>query len=67
MFSFDGKQIPAGERESIAAALVRAGDPGGVFCAIGVCFGCLVSVNGGPPERGCLTVAQEGDVVSRAI
>jgi hypothetical protein len=67
MFSFEGKQIPADGLLSIAAALVRSGEPGGLFCAIGVCFGCLVSVNGGPPERGCLTVADEGDVVSRAI
>lgn len=67
MFSFDGKQIPADSQTSITAALVQAGEPSGVFCAIGVCFGCLVSVNDGPPERGCLTVAQEGDVVSRAI
>ena len=67
MFSFDGKQIPAEPGMSVAAALVRSGEASGVFCAIGVCFGCLVSVNGGSPERGCLTVAQEGDVVSRAI
>jgi hypothetical protein len=67
MFSFDGKQIPAESGMSVTAALVRSGEPGGVFCAIGICFGCLVSVNGGPPERGCLTVAQEGDEVSRAL
>ncbi|GIH06780.1 hypothetical protein Rhe02_48470 [Rhizocola hellebori] len=67
MFSFEGRQIPAEGELSIAAALVRSGEPAGLFCAIGVCFGCLVSVNAGPPERGCVTVAQEGDVVSRAI
>jgi len=67
MFSFDGRQIPADGQISVAAALVRAGEPSGVFCAIGVCFGCLVSVNGAAPERGCLIVAQEGDEVSRAV
>ena len=67
MFTFDGKQIAAAPGMSITAALVRSGEPSGVFCAIGVCFGCLVSVNGGPPERGCLTVAAEGDEVRRAI
>ena len=65
MFTFDGRKIPAEEGMTVSAALVRAGDPGAVFCAIGVCFACLVSVNGGPPQRGCLTVAGEADVVSR--
>lgn len=65
MFTFDGRQIPAREGLSISAALVSAGELGAVFCGIGVCFGCLVSVNGGPPQRGCVTTAQEADVVSR--
>ncbi len=67
MFTFDGKQILAEEGMTISAALVRAGEPGAIFCAIGICFGCLVSLNDGPPQRGCLTAAQEGDVVSRAL
>ncbi|MGA4900742.1 2Fe-2S iron-sulfur cluster-binding protein [Streptomyces griseoincarnatus] len=31
------------------------GRPRGVFCGIGVCFDCLVTVNGRPPSSGVLT------------
>jgi len=36
----------------------------GVFCAIGVCHGCLVTVNGVPDVRACQRVLHEGDEVS---
>lgn len=35
----------------------------GVFCAIGVCHGCLVTVNGLPDVRACQRVLHEGDEV----
>ena len=35
----------------------------GVFCAIGVCHGCLVTVNGMPDVRACQRVLREGDEV----
>ncbi|MEU7176363.1 MULTISPECIES: (2Fe-2S)-binding protein [Micromonospora] len=74
MFTFDGRPIPAEEQQSVAAALLAAGirswrstrigsRPRGVFCGIGVCFDCLVRVNGVPSQRACLVVAQQGDVI----
>jgi sulfur carrier protein ThiS len=36
----------------------------GVFCAIGVCHGCLVTVNGRPDVRACQRVLREGDEVT---
>ena len=36
----------------------------GVFCAIGVCHGCLVTVNGVPDVRACQRVLCEGDEVT---
>ena len=42
---------------SVAAA------PRGVFCGIGVCFDCLVTVNGLRDVRACLRRAADGDVV----
>ena len=36
----------------------------GVFCAIGVCHGCLVTVNGVPDVRACQRVLGEGDEVT---
>jgi hypothetical protein len=34
-----------------------------VFCGIGVCFDCLVTVNGQPSVRACLAEARPGDRV----
>ncbi len=38
--------------------------PRGVFCGIGVCFDCIVVVNGIQDVRACQRKAREGDVVS---
>jgi aerobic-type carbon monoxide dehydrogenase small subunit (CoxS/CutS family) len=32
-------------------------------CGIGVCFDCLVTVNGMPGVRACLADARPGDVI----
>lgn len=40
-----------------------AGKPRGVFCGIGVCFDCLVEVNGQRDVRACQRRASAGDVV----
>lgn len=37
--------------------------PRGVFCGIGVCFDCLVEVNGVRDVRACQRKARDGDVV----
>jgi predicted molibdopterin-dependent oxidoreductase YjgC len=74
-FLFDGKEIAAEAGQSIGAALIAAGyrswrttrhggAPRGIFCGIGICFDCLVVVNGRPNQRACLTEACDGDEVS---
>jgi hypothetical protein len=40
------------------------GQPRGVFCGIGVCFDCLVEVNGLRDVRACQRRAADGDVVA---
>jgi predicted molibdopterin-dependent oxidoreductase YjgC len=69
--SFDGNEIDALEGETIAAALAakdivavrqaRSGAPRGPFCGMGVCFDCLVTVNGERDVRACRRRAQDGD------
>ncbi|MHB8335404.1 MAG: (2Fe-2S)-binding protein [Acidimicrobiales bacterium] len=39
------------------------GRPRGVFCGIGICFDCLVVVNGQRDVRACQRRARDGDVV----
>ncbi len=74
MLRIDDREVEALPGHTIAAVLWRAGivswrytrgggRPRGVFCGIGVCFDCLVTVNGRPNQRACLTPARPGDVV----
>src|SRR5580693_1938969 len=74
---FDGREIEALPGETIAAALAAAdivamrdavsGAPRGPFCGMGVCFDCLVTVDGRPGQRACLTKVAAGmDVRSTA-
>ena len=73
-FTFDGRPITCDEGQTIGAALVAVGvrswrttrreqRPRGVFCGIGVCFDCLVTVNGRSSVRACIVEAQPGDDV----
>ncbi|MEV5569893.1 (2Fe-2S)-binding protein [Spirillospora sp. NPDC052269] len=41
-----------------------SGAPRGVFCGIGVCFDCLVTVNGDRDVRACRRRVCDGDVVT---
>jgi hypothetical protein len=70
-FFFDGAPIAAHEGETVAAALLAAGrrvlrttavrgEPRGVFCGMGVCYDCLVVIDGEPSRRACMVFAREG-------
>lgn len=67
----DGRPVEAVEGEPIAAALMAVGlssfrstparhEPRGVFCAIGRCTDCVMTVDGVPNVRTCITPAKEG-------
>jgi len=50
---------------TLALRLTSAqGRPRGVFCGIGVCYDCLVEVNGQRDVRACQRRAADGDVVT---
>jgi predicted molibdopterin-dependent oxidoreductase YjgC len=70
-FTFDGRQLLAHEGETVAIALLAAGqrgfrlttrraEPRGLFCGMGVCFDCLVRVDGRPNVRACQIPVAEG-------
>lgn len=72
--TLDGRSVEALPGQTVAAALWAAGvtawrstrgagRPRGVFCGIGVCFDCLVTVNGRANQRACLVPVQPGDVI----
>ena len=73
--SVDGKEIQAVEGEPIAAALLaqgirvfrktpRFGDPRGLFCGIGRCTDCIMTVDGTPNVRTCVTPIKAGMVIT---
>lgn len=72
--SFDSAPLPGEPDQSVAAALMaagvlswrttrRGGRPRGLFCGIGVCHDCLVTVDGAPDQRACLVPWRPGMVV----
>lgn len=74
-FTFDGREIPLGPGQSVGAALMSAGirswrttrkngRPRGLFCGIGICYDCLITIDGVPNQRACLTPAEPGMQVS---
>lgn len=70
----DGLPVTGVAGQSIAGVLLaagrsswrtsRTGRPRGVFCGIGVCHDCLITVNGLRDVRACQRRAAEGDIVT---
>jgi len=69
--SFNGetRRVPAGV--SVAAALLGSGEmrlraspvsgaPRAPYCMMGVCFECLIEIDGVPNRQGCLIPVQDG-------
>ena len=66
----DGRVVSALAGESLAATLTAAGqlalrrhasgEPRGLYCGMGVCFDCRVSIDGRPGERACMTPVRAG-------
>ena len=74
-FTFNGVRIEAIEGQTIAAALLASeinvlrktrlkNEPRSNFCGIGICWDCVVTVNGVTNQRSCLIEVVEGMVVS---
>ena len=67
----DGAPLPARRGQTVAAAMLaagrrvlrrtrRAGKPRGVFCAMGVCFDCVMTIDGKAGVRACMTRVEDG-------
>lgn len=70
----DRRPVAAAAGQTVAAVLLaqgirqfrhtdRRGEPRGVFCGMGVCYECLVTVDGVPNVRACMTVVAPGMIV----
>jgi predicted molibdopterin-dependent oxidoreductase YjgC len=76
----DGDPVQVYAGESVATVLLALGlrtfrhtehgTPRGLYCGMGVCFDCLVTVDGVENVRACMTPVAEGMVIattSRAV
>lgn len=72
--SINGQPVVAHAGDTVAAALLlagaqvfrhtaRSGAPRGPYCGMGVCFECLVTIDGEPNRQACLTPVREGMAV----
>ncbi len=75
---FEGEPVGALQGDSVAAALLAAGKltfratpvggaPRGPYCMMGVCFECLLEIDGVANRQGCMVQAADGMRVSRML
>jgi sarcosine oxidase subunit alpha len=75
-FEFEGEAVAFGEGDTVASALYRDGvrtftrslkyhRRRGLYCGTGDCPNCLITVDGVPGVRSCVTPAREGVRVER--
>jgi predicted molibdopterin-dependent oxidoreductase YjgC len=69
--TIDGRPFTARAGDSVAATMLAAGAnacrttpvsgaPRGPYCMMGVCFDCLVTIDGRPNQQGCLVPVSAG-------
>ena len=74
--TIDGKTIAAHEGQTIGGALTAHGvhalrrtaqrdEPRGLYCVMGMCHDCLVTVNGCANQRACRTQVEDGQQITR--
>ena len=74
----DGKAIGARTGDTVAAALLAAGidhcrttpvtgAPRAPYCLMGVCFDCLVTVDGVGSRQGCLVPVRDGMTIETQV
>ena len=74
--SFEGRDLRVRTGLTVAAALLEAGithfhdapvtaSPRGPFCMMGVCFDCLLIIDGMANQQSCMTEIREGMRIER--
>lgn len=77
-FTYNDQKITAVAGQSVGAALLAANirslrlsrfnqNKRGIFCGIGVCFDCLVVINGVANQRACVIEAKNGMTVQTQV
>jgi predicted molibdopterin-dependent oxidoreductase YjgC len=73
----DGEPYTAYPGDTVAAALYAAGrrawrrarseDARGLLCGMGICFDCLVTVDGAAGKRACQVLVREGMAIDTGL
>ena len=74
--TFEGAENAAAPGESVAAALQAAGmspfretpasaSPRAPYCMMGVCFDCLVEIDGAANRQACMAIVRDGMAIRR--
>jgi len=74
--TIDGRSVEAREGETVAAAMLASGiehcrttpvsgAPRAPYCMMGVCFDCLVTVDGVGNRQGCMVRVADGMAIAR--
>ena len=75
-FTVDGQPIRARTGDTVAAAMLAAGidhcrttpvsgAPRAPYCLMGVCFDCLVTIDGMPNQQSCMLPLRDGMQIER--
>lgn len=73
---FEGKELVGNKGDTVASLLTSYGirdfrytrkrkEPRGIYCAIGRCTDCMMTINGKPNVRACITQIEDGMTVER--
>lgn len=76
LFEFEGQQMVGRPGDTVAAVLLEAnqriarrapksGTQRGPFCMMGVCFDCLMVIDGAANRQACQTIIRDGMMVAR--
>jgi predicted molibdopterin-dependent oxidoreductase YjgC len=71
VITVDGREVRASRGQTVAGVLLaegqpalretrREGAPRGLFCGMGICYDCLVTVDGQHNVRACVTYERDG-------
>jgi D-hydroxyproline dehydrogenase subunit gamma len=74
----DGKPVPVHAHDSAAAAALKAGldytrvspvtgEKRAPYCMMGVCFDCLMVIDGMPSRQACMVRVREGMRIERQV
>lgn len=74
--TINGLEVMCREGDSVASAMFVSGlfacrdtpvkgTSRGPFCMMGVCFDCLVTINGVPNQQGCMVKVKAGMAIER--